>query len=73
MSAISRHGHVIFLGNCSLIWRTQLMSEIATSSTHSEHVALSASLRVQLVLKWMLEELKHGLGLALHLGKKIHA
>jgi len=73
MSAVSRHGHIIFLGNCPLIWRTQLMSEIAASSAHSECVALSASLRVQLVLKWMLEELKQGLGLAPHLGETIHA
>jgi len=73
MSAVSRCGCIIFLGNCPLIWHAQLMSEIASSSAHSECVALSTSLRVQLVLKWMLEELKHGLGLALHLGKKIHA
>jgi len=73
MSAASRFGYIIFLGNCPLTWRTQLMSEIAASSAHSEHVALSTSLRVQLVLKWMLEELKEGLGLPLHLGETTHA
>jgi hypothetical protein len=62
-SARSRIGFIINLGDCPLIWKTQLCSEITTSTLHSEYIALSASLRVQLVLKWMLEELVTGLKL----------
>jgi hypothetical protein len=55
-SARSRIGFIIFLGDCPLIWKSQLCTEITTSTLHSEYVALSTSLRIQLVLKRMLEE-----------------
>jgi hypothetical protein len=55
-SARSRIGYIIFLGDCPVIWKSQLCSEITTSTLHSEYIALSTSLRIQLVLKRMLEE-----------------
>ena len=64
-SARSRIGYIIFLGDCPLIWKSQLCTEITTSTLHSEYVALSTSLRVQLVLKQMLEEIIENLMLDL--------
>ena len=62
-SARSRIGYIIFLGGCPLVWKSQLCTEITTSTLHSEYIALSTSLRVQLVFKWMIEEIARGLSL----------
>jgi len=62
-SARSRLGYIIFLGGCPLVWKTQLCTEIVTSTLHAEYASLSTSLRVQLVIKWMLEEVSVGLHL----------
>ena len=70
-SARSRIGYIIFLGDCPLIWKSQLCSEITTSTLHSEYIALSASLRVQLVLKRMLTEIVAGLNLDLEISGTI--
>ena len=44
-TARSRHGYVIFYGGCPLIWKSQLQTEIALSSTESEYTGLSYALR----------------------------
>jgi hypothetical protein len=44
-TAKSRTGYVIKNAGCPLIWASKLQTEIALSSTESEYVALSQSLR----------------------------
>ena len=56
-SARSRAGYIIFLGGCPLTWKTNLIAEAVSSTLHAEYVSLSLSLRMQIVLKWMLEEI----------------
>ena len=63
-SARSRIGYIIFFNGVPLVWKSQLCSEITTSTLHSEYIALSTSLRVQLVLKRMIEEVSKGLNLS---------
>jgi len=42
----SRYGYVIKLGNCPLLWRTKLISEICLSTLEAEYVGLSKCMRV---------------------------
>ena len=57
----SRHGCIILYYGCLLIWKSQLKTEIALSSTESENTGLSYSLREAIPLMTLLEELKaHG-------------
>jgi len=62
-SAHSRMGYIIFLSDCSLYWKTALISEITGSTLHSKYIGLSSSLRIQLVMRHILEELAEGLHL----------
>ena len=55
-AAKSRTGYVITLGGCPIIWKSQLQTEIALSTTHAEYVALSQCMRVVLPLRSMIKE-----------------
>ena len=49
-AAQSRTGYVISIAGCPTLWKSQLQSEIALSTTHDEYVALSQCMRVVLPL-----------------------
>jgi Reverse transcriptase (RNA-dependent DNA polymerase)/GAG-pre-integrase domain len=53
-----RTGYVIKYGGCPLIWASKLQSEIALSSTESEYIALSQSLREVIPLMELIKELQ---------------
>ena len=55
-AATSRTGYVITLGGCPGIWKSQLQSEIALSTTHAEYVALSQCMRIVLPFQAMVKE-----------------
>jgi hypothetical protein len=57
-SVMSRTGYLIRYGNCPIIWCSKLQSEIALSTTESEYIALSQSLRDALPLVELLRELQ---------------
>ena len=57
-SVMSRTGYVILYANCLIIWSSKLQTEIALSTTESEYIALSQSLRDVLPLIDLLNELK---------------
>ena len=54
----SRHGYIILYHGCPLIWKSQLQTEIALSSTESEYTGLSYSLREAILIMSLLNELK---------------
>ena len=60
--AISRTGFVVTFANCPLLWVTELQTEIALSTLHSECVALSNSVRALLTLKSLIKEVIDNLG-----------
>ena len=57
-SVMSRTGYLIKYGNCPIIWCSKLQSEIALSTTESEYIALSQSLRDAIPLMELLKELR---------------
>ena len=57
-TARSRHGYVIFYGGCPLIWKSQLQTEIALSSTKSEYTGLSYALRDAIPIIQTMKELQ---------------
>ena len=57
-SVMSRTGYVILYANCPIIWSSKLQSEIALSTTESEYIALSQSLRDVIPLIGLLNELQ---------------
>ena len=57
-TARSRHGYIILYYGCPLIWKSQLQTEIALSSTESEYTGLSYALCEAIPLMTLLEELK---------------
>ena len=57
-TARSRHGYIILYYGCPLIWKSQLQTEIALSSTESEYTGLSYALREAILLLSLLDELK---------------
>jgi Reverse transcriptase (RNA-dependent DNA polymerase) len=56
-SAKSRLGYIIKLAKCPVIWRSALMTQIATSTMHSEYIALSQALREVIPLRRLLVEM----------------
>ena len=56
--ARSRHGYIILHYGCPLIWKSQLKTEIALSSTESEYTGLSYALREAILLMSLHDELK---------------
>ena len=57
-TAVSRHGYIILYYGCPLIWKSQLQTEIALSSTESEYTGLSYVLHKAIPLLSLLDELK---------------
>ena len=47
----SRSGHVIFLGNSPVIWKSKLQTEIASSTMESEYIALSQGMKQLIPLR----------------------
>ena len=56
-SARSRHGYVITYQGCPLLWKSQLQTEIALSSTESEYIGISHGLRDVIPIIEILKEL----------------
>ena len=57
-SARSRHGYVIIYNSCPILWKSQLQSEIALSSTESEYIGISHGLRDAIPIMEILKEMK---------------
>jgi hypothetical protein len=57
-TAKSRTGYIISYGGCPIIWASKLQTEVVLSSTESEYVGLSESLRVAIVMMSLLLEMK---------------
>jgi hypothetical protein len=57
-TARSRHGYIVKYENCPLLWKSQLQTEIALSSTDSEYTGMSYGLREIIPLIELLKEMK---------------
>jgi transposase InsO family protein len=57
-TARSRHGYIISYAGCPIIWKSQLQTEIALSSTESEYTGLSYALRDGIPMMELLKEMK---------------
>ena len=56
-TARSRHGYYITYAGCSILWKSQLQTEIALSSTESEYTGLSYALREAIPIMNLLSEM----------------
>ena len=56
-TARSRHGYIIQYSGCPIIWKSQLQTEIALSSTESEYTGLSYALREAIPIMNMMREM----------------
>jgi hypothetical protein len=56
-STKSRTGYIITLGGCTILWKSQLQTEISLSTLESEYSVLSASMRTLLPLCDLLGEI----------------
>jgi Reverse transcriptase (RNA-dependent DNA polymerase) len=60
-SARSRHGYIIKFNGCPIVWKSQMATEIAMSSTESEYTGASYALREAIPIMDLLKEIKsHG-------------
>ncbi|KAI2496051.1 hypothetical protein MHU86_18472 [Fragilaria crotonensis] len=57
-TARSRHGYIINYAGCPLLWKSQLQTEIALSTTESEYTGLSYALRDAIPIMELLKEMK---------------
>ena len=57
-TARSRHGYVIMYAGCPLLWKSQLQTEIALSTTESEYTGLSYALRDAIPIIELLKEMQ---------------
>ena len=57
-TARSRHGYIINYLGCPIIWKSQMQTEIALSSTESEYIGISQGLRDVIPMMRTLEEMK---------------
>ncbi len=57
-TARSRHGYIITYAGMPIIWKSQLQTEIALSSTEAEYTGLSYSLREAIPIMDLLTEMK---------------
>jgi Reverse transcriptase (RNA-dependent DNA polymerase)/GAG-pre-integrase domain len=71
-TARSRSGYVITYAGCPIVWASRLQTEIALSSTESEYVSLSQSLREVLPLIRLVEELVNADFQLAHETPKVH-
>jgi hypothetical protein len=63
-TARSRTGYIIKYAGCPLVWGSKLQTEIALSTTESEYISLSTSLREVIPLMELIRELE-GVGFAI--------
>ena len=56
-SVMSRTGYIMLYTNCPIIWTSKLQTEISLSTTESEYIAFSQSLRDVIPLIELLREL----------------
>ena len=56
-TARSRHGYIIRYMGCPIVWKSQLQTEIALSSTESEYTGLSYALRETIPIMELLNEM----------------
>ena len=57
-TARSRHGYIISYAGCPILWKSQLQSKVALSSTESEYTGLSYALRDAIPIMNLLSEMK---------------
>jgi hypothetical protein len=57
-TAKSRTGYIISYGGCPVVWASKLQTEVVLSSTESEFVGLSESLRIAIVMMNLLKEMQ---------------
>ena len=57
-TARSRHGYIVNYAGCPLLWKSQLQTEVALSSTESEYTGLSNALRDAIPIMQLLKEMK---------------
>ena len=57
-NARSRHGYIVQYNGCPILWKSQLQGEIALSSTESEYMGISYSLRDTIPIMDTLEEMR---------------
>jgi hypothetical protein len=57
-TARSRHGFIVMCAGCPILWKSQLQTEIALSSTESECTGLSYALRDAIPTMELLKEMK---------------
>jgi hypothetical protein len=57
-TARSRHGYIISYAGCPVIWKSQLQTEIALSSTESEYTGVSYALRDAIPMMELLKEMQ---------------
>jgi len=57
-TARSRHGYIIMYEGAPILWKSQLQTEIALSSTESEYIGISYALREVIPLMELLREMK---------------
>ena len=57
-TARSRHGYLIMYAGCPILWKSQLQTEVALSSTESEYTGLSYALRDAIPIMNLFKEMK---------------
>jgi hypothetical protein len=57
-TARSGHGYIITYVGCAILWKSQMQTEIAFSSTESEYTGLSYALKDAIPIMELLKELK---------------
>ena len=57
-TARSRHGYIINYAGCPIVWKSQLQTEIALSTTEAEYTGLSYALREAIPIMELLKEMK---------------
>jgi Reverse transcriptase (RNA-dependent DNA polymerase) len=57
-SARSRHGYIIKYNGCPILWKSQMATEIAMSSTESEYTGASYALREAIPIMNLLKEMR---------------
>jgi hypothetical protein len=62
-SVKSRTGYIIEIMGCSVLWKSQLQTSIATSTMESEYIALSMALRAAIPLLGICVSINQGLGI----------
>ena len=67
-----QHGYIINYSGCPLLWKSQLQTEIALSSTESEYTGLSYALRDAIPIMQLLKEMI-AMGFPIHTPKaRVH-